>query len=170
MMRTSKRGIESDQARCAIENQCNSSQVINRSKHIVIGNGDEHKLPSTPAFTSQSDEDQHRRSEQQTCINHEDVLSTASSTASSTSGFHSLMVRLATDDFPEYVKRNTSALTFPEKVQHLNSLFCTSYLHTTEPYDAHVMHITDDDAHGVRREDLRTTWKGERQRIHRMDS
>jgi len=124
-MSTSKRGIESDQFPCAEENHFDASRFIKNSKSIFSGNSNQnqHNLP-TRAFTpSQNDDDQQRRSDQQTCISHEGLLSTASSTAASTSDFHSLMVRLATDDFPEYVKRNRSALTFPEKVRDPNSLF-----------------------------------------------
>jgi len=115
-MSTSKRGIESDQFPCAEEN---ASKFIKNSN----SNQNRHNLP-TRAFTpSQNDEDQQRRSDKQTCISHEGLLSTASSTTASASGFHSLMDQLATDDFPEYVKRNRSALTFPEKVRDPNSLF-----------------------------------------------
>jgi len=135
-MSTIKREIGSDQFPCAKENPFEASKCLNHSKNICSGNSNQiqHNLPSR-AFTSQNDKDQQRRSDQQTCTNQEAPISKALSTAALTSPFDSLMVRLAADDFPAYVKQNTSTLSFPEKVRDLYSLLCTSYVHQTEPYN-----------------------------------
>jgi len=131
-MTTSKRKIQIEQFSCEKENPFDDSKFLNHSKNKFSRNSNQiqHNLPSR-ACTSQNDEDQQRRSDQQTCTHQEGLISTALSTAASTSPFDSLMVRLATDDFPAYVKQNTSTLTFPEKVRDLNSLVCTSFVHTT---------------------------------------
>jgi len=84
-------------------------------------NEKQHDSQNTLAFYSQNDEEQPRRLNQ-ACTKYEDKLLPVSSTAESTTTFPSLLIQLATDDLPAYLKRNASSLTFPEKVRVLNSV------------------------------------------------
>ena len=117
-MSTSQRDIESEQFPCSIEKPIDASKFTSHSKNTFIRktNKNGHNLPSTLAFISQHDENQQRGADQQTIVNPEGSSSSFSTTSASIPPLDSLVVRLAQGDLAAYVKQNSSALTFPEKV------------------------------------------------------
>ncbi len=126
-MSASKRDTENERFPEVIVNSFNAPERSN-VKFIVDTNEKQHADKSTLALYSHNDQTQRRRSNKNPSTQHEGEFSTALSTPASTPAFHFLVDQMATDDLPAYVKQNTSALTFPEKVRDPNLLCFVCHL------------------------------------------